>query len=185
MYDLNGVELHRLQHHIEPTQLEYLPYHWLLASIGNTGYLKYQDISTGQLVAQHRTRLGPCSAMSQNPQNAVIQLGHHNGTVTFWTPNSPTPHIRLLAHMGEVTDVEVDAHSGGRYIATSGVDGRVKVWDCRNWKGCVRQWMARSNSGLTGAHLSWSQMGMLAVGSSNCVNVRLSLYLLYRCLTSN
>lgn len=57
-----------------------------------------QDTSTGQLVAQHRTRLGPCGVMAQNPWNAVLQLGHANGTVTCWTPNLSTPAVRLLAH---------------------------------------------------------------------------------------
>jgi hypothetical protein len=33
IYDRDGVELHRLKSHIEPTRLEFLPYHWLLASI--------------------------------------------------------------------------------------------------------------------------------------------------------
>ena len=33
IYDRNGVELHRLKSHVEPTRLEFLPYHWLLASV--------------------------------------------------------------------------------------------------------------------------------------------------------
>jgi U3 small nucleolar RNA-associated protein 7 len=36
--------------------------------------------------------------MAQNPWNAVLQLGHANGTVTCWTPNLSTPAMRLLAH---------------------------------------------------------------------------------------
>ncbi|PVG03888.1 WD40 repeat-like protein [Serendipita vermifera] len=173
MYDLNGVELHRLSSHIEPTKLEYLPYHFLLVSTSHTGYLKYQDISTGQTVVEHRTKLGSCRTMCQNPWNAAIHLGHHNGTVTLWTPNSPTPHVRLLAHLGEVTGVAVDGSSAGRYMATSGADGRVKVWDCRNWKGCLRQWNARTSaaSGVHGAQVEWSQKGMLAVGSTSGVTV--------------
>jgi len=173
MYDLNGVELHRLSGHIEPTKLEYLYYHFLLVSASNTGFLKYQDISTGQTVAEHRSKLGSCRTMCQNPWNSAIQLGHQNGTVTLWTPNSPTPHVRLLAHLGEVTAVTVDGSSAGRYMATSGADGRVKIWDCRNWKGCLRQWIVRTGTshGLHGAQLDWSQKGMLAVGGLNFVHV--------------
>lgn len=159
-----------LQDHIEPKRLEFLPYHFLLASVGEPGVLTYQvtptamsctacctpthitnsnaataarprctvpgqetatrvldhspacsaaqtevqrlsccgcvpqDTSTGQLVAQHRSRLGPCGVLAQNPWNAVLQLGHANGTVTMWTPNLSTPVVRLLAHrVGHIT----------------------------------------------------------------------------------
>lgn len=46
---------------------------------GNPGFLKYQDTSTGQLVAEHRTKLGSCDTMAQNKHNAFIHLGHQNG----------------------------------------------------------------------------------------------------------
>lgn len=105
--------------------------------------------------------------MTQNQHNAVIHLGHQNGTVTLWTPNLPHPAVRLLAHLGPVASVSVDASTEGRYMATSGQDGAVKVWDCRNWKGAVRQWTARGGSG----ELEWSQRGALAVGTGGSVNV--------------
>ncbi|KAE9390561.1 hypothetical protein BT96DRAFT_946012 [Gymnopus androsaceus JB14] len=83
IYDRDGVEIHKLKAHISPSRLEFLPYHWLLASVGSAGYLKYQDTSTGQLVAEHRTALGACSVLTQNPHNAVLYLGHQNGCVTL------------------------------------------------------------------------------------------------------
>ena len=136
---------------------------------GNPGYLKYQDTSTGQLVVEHRTKLGACTTMTQNIHNAVIHLGHQNGTVTLWTPNLPHPAVRLLAHLGPVVSVSVDPSTGGRYMATAGQDGVVKVWDCRNWKGTVRQWTARGGN----AELEWSQRGALAVATGGSVNVRI------------
>ncbi|KZV85319.1 WD40 repeat-like protein [Exidia glandulosa HHB12029] len=168
IYDQNGVELHRLASHVEPTRLEFLPYHWLLVSVGMPGYLKYQDTSTGQMLVEHRTKLGACHTMAQNPHNAVIHLGHQNGTVTLWTPNMPQPAVRLLAHMGPVSSLAVDpSHAGGRYMATSGADGRVKIWDCRNWKGCIREWSARGGP----AELDFSARGHLGVASGGTVNV--------------
>ncbi|KAH0826386.1 WD40-repeat-containing domain protein [Lanmaoa asiatica] len=167
IYDRNGVELHRLKSHIEPTRLEFLPYHWLLASVGNPGYLKYQDTSTGALVAEHRTKAGACRTMTQNRHNAVIHLGHQNGVVSLWTPNLPHPAVQLLAHLGPVVGLSVDPSTGGRYMASSGADGTVKVWDCRNWKGAVREWTTRGG----GAELEWSAKGALAVATGGSVNV--------------
>jgi U3 small nucleolar RNA-associated protein 7 len=80
IYDQDGVELHRLKAHVDVTRLEFLPYHWLLVSVGNAGYLKYTDTSIGTLVSEQRTKLGACRAMAQNMHNAVIYLGHQNGT---------------------------------------------------------------------------------------------------------
>ncbi|KAF8305544.1 BING4CT-domain-containing protein [Clavulina sp. PMI_390] len=179
IYDQDGVELHRLNAHVDVNRLEFLPYHWLLVSVGNAGYLKYTDTSTGAMVAEQRTKLGACRAMAQNMHNAVIYLGHQNGTVTLHTPNLPTPPVTLLSHMGPVSSISVDPSTGGRYMATAGVDGRVKVWDCRNWKGCVREWVPRSQGGgagmgrtgttYTGIEVDWSQKGILGVASGGSV----------------
>ncbi|XP_006457340.1 hypothetical protein AGABI2DRAFT_229703 [Agaricus bisporus var. bisporus H97] len=169
IYDRDGVELHCLKAHIEPTRLEFLPYHWLLASVGNAGYLKYQDTSTGQLLVEHRTKLGACTTMTQNLHNAVIHLGHQNGCITLWTPNLPHPAVQLLAHMGPVSSVSVDPSAGGRYMASSGKDGTVKVWDCRNWKGAIREWSTRGSG--SEVEVEWSQRGFLGVTSGGNVNI--------------
>ncbi|CAE6457232.1 unnamed protein product, partial [Rhizoctonia solani] len=152
IYDQNGVELHRLKSIVEPTRLEFLPYHWLLASIGNAGYLKYLDTSTGTMVAEQRTKLGACNAMTQNIHNAVIYLGHQNGTVALHTPSTPTPLVRLQAHLGPITSLSVDPSSGGRYLATAGQDSRVKIWDCRNWKG--KGWLGVIGGGSINVYAS-------------------------------
>jgi len=59
-------------------------------------------------------------------------------------------------------------------MATAGADGKVKVWDCRNWKGCVREWKVRSMGGGepgVGIELEWSQKGFLGVASGGSVVV--------------
>lgn len=107
--------------------------------------------------------------MAQNKHNAVIHLGHQNGTVTLWTPNLSHPAVTLLAQMGPVMSISVDPSSGGRYMASAGRDGTVKVWDCRNWKGAIREWSSRGGS----AEVEWSAKGALAVATGSSVNVSL------------
>lgn len=50
IYDNTGAEVHCMRGHIEVNRMEYLPYHFLLVTVGNAGYLKYHDTSTGALV---------------------------------------------------------------------------------------------------------------------------------------
>ncbi|RYP08813.1 hypothetical protein DL765_008676 [Monosporascus sp. GIB2] len=67
IYDRQGVEVHVLKKHREVSHMEFLPYHYLLATLGLSGYLKYQDVSTGQLVSEIPTKLGPPVSLTQNP----------------------------------------------------------------------------------------------------------------------
>lgn len=132
IYDKRGVEIHCLKEHVDVNRLEFLPHHFLLASVGEQGILRYQDTTHGAIVAQFRTKLGGCDAMRQNPQNAVVHLGHSNGTVTLWSPNMGHPLVKMLTHRGPVRSLAVDGN--GRYMATAGADSQVKVWDLRTYK---------------------------------------------------
>ena len=101
IYDANGVELHCLRdHRPEVNRLGFLRYHWLLATVGSSGHLRYLDVSTGANVSDLSTRLGACDCMRLNPWNAVVHLGHRNGTVTLWTPNMHEPVVKMLCHKG-------------------------------------------------------------------------------------
>lgn len=132
IYDKQGMELHRLKQHIDATLLDFLPYHFLLVTAGNTGYLKYHDVSTGQLISELRTKLGPTQAMKQNPWNAVMHLGHGNGVVTLWSPSMPTPLVKVQATRGPVRDLAIDRE--GKYMVVGGTDKTLKVWDLRKFK---------------------------------------------------
>lgn len=66
--------------------------------LGDIQLAPLQDTSTGQIIAQHRTRMGTCDAMAQNPWNGVMQLGHTNGVVSMWTPNVTTAIVKMLCH---------------------------------------------------------------------------------------
>jgi len=132
IYNEHGAEVHRLRSHISPSRLEFLRYHFLLVSTGRGGWLKYQDTSTGELVSEHRTKLGPCDVMTQNPQNAIICLGHGNGTVTMWSPSVSKPLVKMFCHGSAVQGVAVDHE--GKYLCTAGLDGKLSIWDVRNYK---------------------------------------------------
>ena len=154
--------------------MEFLPYHYLLVSAGHAGYLKYHDVSTGTMLTQIPTRLGSPPSMFQNPHSGIVHLGHSNGTMTLWSPNMTTPHVKLLAHRGPVTSIAVDPSeaSAGRYTITGGMDGIVKVWDARMWGKEVRSWGLRNKPDT----LSFSGKGMLAVGGKGGVTVYRDLY---------
>lgn len=164
IYDKRGIELHCLKDHTMVNRLEFLPYHHLLCSVGKAGVLRYQDTSTGQIIAAHRTKKGPCDAMRQNPWNAVLCLGHSDGQVTMWTPNLTMPAVRMLCHYGPVKSVAVDPT--GKYMATSGADKTVRVWDIRMYRPL--------HAYDTPAPVGWmdiSQRGMLAIGYTRRVQV--------------
>ena len=164
IYDKRGIEIHCLEAHTNVHRLEFLPFHHLLCSVGSAGILRYQDTSTGAIVAQHRTKLGPCDVLRQNPWNAVLCLGHSNGTVSMWTPNITTPVVRMLCHYGPVTSIAVD--DSGKYLVTAGADKSVKVWDVRTYRSL------HSYSAVAPVHfLDVSQRGILAVGHGRRVQI--------------
>jgi U3 small nucleolar RNA-associated protein 7 len=105
IYDKRGIEIHCLKDHVTPNALEFLPHHFLLCSIGEQGVLRYQDVTHGALVAQHRTKLGACEVMRHNPQNAIVHCGHGNGTVTLWSPNAGHAQVKMLCHRGPIRRV--------------------------------------------------------------------------------
>eukprot|EP00579_Thalassiosira_antarctica_P000275 CAMPEP_0201871422 /NCGR_PEP_ID=MMETSP0902-20130614/4341_1 /ASSEMBLY_ACC=CAM_ASM_000551 /TAXON_ID=420261 /ORGANISM="Thalassiosira antarctica, Strain CCMP982" /LENGTH=607 /DNA_ID=CAMNT_0048397407 /DNA_START=174 /DNA_END=1997 /DNA_ORIENTATION=- len=159
IYDEEGVEIHRLDGHRRVTGMEFLPYHWLLATVGSSGVLQYQDTSTGNLVSQHRTKLGPCRAICQNPFNSVLHLGHTNGTVTLWSPSSSEYLVKMLCHKGSpITSMAIDR--SGRYMATGGGDSKVKIFDLRMFK----EVHSYKTYGGAPTCLDISQTGILGIG---------------------
>lgn len=159
IYDDTGAEVHKLSDHHDPMAMDFLPYHWLLASVGRTGHLIYQDTSTGGLVSQQRTKLGPCNILRQNPSNAVIHLGHSNGTVTLWSPASNQYLAKMHCHKGApITSMAVDI--SGNYMATGGADRQIKIWDLRKFQ-CTHSYF--SIAGIP-TSLDISQRRVLGVG---------------------
>jgi U3 small nucleolar RNA-associated protein 7 len=103
------------------------------------------------------TRLGSPTSMSQNPYNAIINIGHQNGTVTLWSPNSTSPLVKILAHKGPVRASAVDRE--GRYMVTTGQDMKMSVWDIRTFREVNNYFVRRP-----GTSLAISDRNLVAVG---------------------
>ncbi|XP_003473970.1 WD repeat-containing protein 46 isoform X2 [Cavia porcellus] len=165
IYDNQGIELHCVRRCDRVTRLEFLPFHFLLTTASETGFLTYLDVSVGKIVAALNARAGRLNVMAQNPYNAVIHLGHSNGTVSLWSPSVQEPLAKILCHRGGVQAVAVD--STGTYMATSGLDHQLKVFDLR---GTYQPLSARTLP-LGAGHLAFSQRGLLAAGMGDVVNI--------------
>lgn len=162
IYDQQGIELHCLRQHFDVNRLEFLPYHFLLVTVGKTGYLKYHDTSTGAYVAEHRTREGNCQVIKQNPNNAVIHLGHENGVVSLWTPNMNQAVAKIFTHRQPLSAIDIDL--GGNYMVTAGLDSQVKVWDVRTFKEVHAYFSVQPVT-----NIDISDTGLLALGNkSHC-----------------
>jgi len=166
VYNTKCVETHVLKHSMPmPLKLEYLPYHFLLCSVGHHGKLVYFDVSMGEKVATKNTKLGSCDTMTQNPRNAVIHLGHNNGTVTLWTPTNEQPVARILCHKSRVRGLAV-SHSGYE-MATSDDRGYLKFWDLRKFDQMLFDY--KHNSMIS--ELTYSQTGLFAFSTGKMVRI--------------
>lgn len=95
--------------------------------------------------------------MAHNPYNAVLHVGHQNGTVTLWSPNAQDPLVKLLAHRGPVRSLAMDRE--GRYMVSTGQDLKMAVWDIRMFKE-VNNYYTRQPA----SSVAISDTGLTAVG---------------------
>lgn len=164
IYDNQGIEVHCIKKLNNVLKMEYLPYHFLLATTNDSGTLSWLDVSIGKMVQRTHTHLGRLDVLCQNPSNAVLCCGHSKGTVSMWTPNFVSPVIKMLCHRQPVRSVAVD--QTGRYMATSSVDSSLKIWDLRTYN-CLQSYKLASGA----SNLTFSQRGLLAVSLGNIVEV--------------
>ena len=164
IYDKQGIEIHCLKKLDNVTHLEFLPYHFLLNSISTKGFLSWVDVSVGKMVAQFNTQLGSVSSMCQNPWNAVTCMSHAKGIVTMWTPNAKKNVAKMLAHRQAVTALAVD--KSGTYLATTGADNTMKIWDVRQFK-----LLQDYKLGSPASHLAFSHRGLVGISTGNEVRV--------------
>ncbi|GBP14118.1 WD repeat-containing protein 46 [Eumeta japonica] len=127
--------------------------------------MSWLDISIGEIVGHYNNRLGRAIAMCQNPYNATICLGDSKGVVSLWAPSVNHPLAKILCHKSPVTSVTVD--NRGVYMATTGVDRSMKIWDIRNLDGPLQDYKMK----IAAQEINFSQKEMLAVGLGNIIEV--------------
>jgi U3 small nucleolar RNA-associated protein 7 len=82
----------------------------------------------------------------------------------MWTPNMPQPVATMLAHRAPLLALGVDL--GGHMLASSGLDGQVKIWDIRTYKELHSYFTVRPAQSIDVSH-----QGMLALGFGPHVQV--------------
>eukprot|EP01032_Pedospumella_encystans_P012808 gene12808-14789_t len=164
VYDNKGTEIHCMKRHERPFKLDYLPYHFLLTTVGHSGWIKWHDVSTGEYVAGYATGHGPCKVLTHNPINAVSLAGHSNGVVSLWSPAAGKSLASLFCHKAPVTAVAVDRE--GKYMATAGLDGYLKVWDLRKFTSLQSYKLDHP-----AVSLDISERGLIGIGMGRSVQV--------------
>ncbi|SOV22011.1 nucleolar rRNA processing protein, putative [Plasmodium sp. DRC-Itaito] len=127
IYDNTGMEINCIKDILYTYNMVFLPYHFLLTSIGEFGELVYQDISVGNIITRKKTKRGPCSIIKQNKKDAIIYLGHKNGHVTLWSPNVDKCLCDIFCHHTPISSIGVHDN----YLITASVDSTYKLWDIR------------------------------------------------------
>ena len=164
IYDANGVEIHCLKQHERPYRLDFLPYHFLLTTAGHSGWIKWHDVSVGEYVAGYQTGHGPVHVLRHNPSNAVSHVGHSNGVVSLWSPAAGKALVSMFCHRSPVSALAVDRQ--GRYMATAGMDGLMKVWDLRKYQ-CLHSYRLDHPA----VSLDISDRGLVAMACGRTVQV--------------
>lgn len=164
-YDNQGLEIHCVKgmHHV--TRLDFLPYHFLAVSGSDAGFLSWLDVSTGTMVANYPSRMGPVRMMTHNPYNGVTCIGSSKGVVSMWSPTVQEPLAKMLCHSAPLSALTVDPK--GMYLTTAGVDKHVKVWDIRSLSGPIIDYGLRSPA----QEIVMSQRGLLAIAMGNLCEI--------------
>ncbi|CAN1172022.1 Probable U3 small nucleolar RNA-associated protein 7 [Linum perenne] len=163
IYDRDGIELHCLMEHGPVLRLQFLKNHFLLASLSKFGQLRYQDVTTGQMIGNIRTGMGRAETMQANPYNGVLAVGHSGGTVTMWKPTTSAPLVKMLCHHGPISALAF--HPNGHLMATAGREKKIKIWDLRKFE------VIQTIPGHHAKTLDFSQKGLLAVGTGSYAQV--------------
>lgn len=183
IYDNQGTELHCVKRLYRVNKMEFLPYHFLLASASSQGYLSWLDVSIGELAGHFNSNLGDIRMMCSNPSNGVLCVGGGKGVVTMWSPKVKEPLAEMLCHPTPMSALAVDPK--GQHLVTASLDKTIKVWDIRELSGPMAIYKLKKPIN----QLDVSQRGVLAFTTGNVCTVYKNLimgndqerYLQHRC----
>lgn len=164
-YDNQGIELHCIKRMNKVNRMQFLPYHFLLATANDEGYLAWIDCSVGELISTYNSDLGRVRMMAQNPANGVLCIGSSKGVVSMWSPNVREPLAKMLCHSVPLTAVTVDPK--GVQMATAGLDRTVKLWDIRALSGPTQIYKLK----VAPSEIQISQKGLLAFATGGLCEV--------------
>jgi U3 small nucleolar RNA-associated protein 7 len=168
VYDDAGIEIAKLHKHRDPVGLAFSRRHFLLTSGSGGGWLTWQDVSTGEVVTQTRTKLGPLANLVVNPVNGVLLAGTSRGTVSMWTPSMKDGAVATVqATAGPVTSLTVS--DDGHLFAVGSANRTVVIHDARKVSLFKPLASKRMNAPVTA--LSYSQSGHLAVSHGHRVSI--------------
>ncbi|XP_059621563.1 WD repeat-containing protein 46 [Phlebotomus argentipes] len=164
-YDKKGTELHCVKQLHRVNRMEFLPYHFLLATVSDVGFLAWLDVSVGEIVGKYQSNVGRIRSVCQNPYNALMCLGGSKGVVSMWAPSQQQPVAKMLCHPAPITAIAAD--STGQQLITAGLDRSVKVWDLRQLAGPLHIYKTRTAV----EELAVSQRGLLGFAMGNVVEI--------------
>jgi WD40 repeat protein len=103
------------------------PYLWA-ATGGDAAGVRRWHTKTSQPACLCRQPYNPVTGIALLPRNRLA-AGSADGTVAVFDTASPSAHriAHLRGHFGPVRGVAADP--GGRWAASAGIDGTVRVWD--------------------------------------------------------
>ena len=164
-YDNKGTEIHCVKRMHNVNQLEFLPYHFLLASGSNDGWLKWLDVSIGEMVAEFKTIDDKITMMKQNPSNAVMCIGSAKGVVSMWSPSVKEPLARILCHPAPITALTFNPT--GDKMVTTGIDRKIKLWDSRMFSKPLTECQTK----IPVNHVALSQKNVMAIAMGDVCEI--------------
>lgn len=165
VYDNKGTELHCVKKMHNVSTLEFLPFHFLLVSGSDDGWIKWVDASIGELVAEHRSFDDRIKVMRQNPANAITCVGSAKGVVSFWSPSVKEPLVKVFCHLSPITGLAFSP-TGDKMI-TTGIDKTIKLWDARTFREPLAQYKTKTPVN----HVAFSQKNTVSIALGNVCEI--------------